>query len=392
MGVFFEWIMSKSDPDVMLSFSTKKQVNILERFLGFTFHTLNISIISYIAIYVFYYCEGYFRFEQARGSIATHVWGDTVAVSTGKPASRFFSAEDLTFPGLENGNVFVATRMRAMRQRRGICEDMSMPCFSDSDCSEDVGGRCTDNGFCEEPTWCDVEEKSEDYEVDTSNLVVWAKSSIQFFQLKPDHIFSTEHNHPYPEIGFNAFTVRDLLLNTEPAPVRFEEVSELGAALEVQFLWKCNVEREKCKPEVHIKRLDSVFDPENIGFKFKWSETISETERVINYVHGIRFFFRTTGIGRKISIPAIVQNFSLNSSLISLAGLLCDLLMTKVFAGRQKYIARKYEVSPDFSDYLDKLNAKASDEKSRPQIEADLDREYQEKEAEWKAALDEHQS
>jgi len=392
MSGFMDWLMSASDPDHTLSFSTKQQVNILDRYLGITFNILTATVVAYIFGYVFWLKRGYLELETARGTIATHVWGDTIQVSSGKPGQRYFTAEDLSYPGLENGNVFIATRVAVMKQERGICEDPSMPCSEDEHCSHESGGSCLESGFCEEPAWCNMEEKPEKYNVESGEMMIWVKSAIQYIQLRPDKIFSTEIDHPYPEVGYNAFSVRELLRGCNP-PVLYEEIAELGAAIEVQFMWRCNVDKDPldCKPDMYAKRLDSIFDPNHIGFKFKYAEYISEEERVLNTVSGVRMFFRTSGEGREVSIPATVQKFSLNSSLIAIATILSDLLMLKVFALRKKYEARKFEVSPDFSDYLDDLTKKKQDEDERPQREADADEMYQEQEDEWRQQLEENQ-
>lgn len=95
-----------------------------------------------------------------------------------------------------------------------------------------------------------AQEAEETYELEqASELSIWVKSSIQFVGMAPGKVWSTETGHAYPEPGYNLFTVRQLLLLSEPTPVRFEEISKLGAAIEVQFVWNCHVNNEKCKPE-----------------------------------------------------------------------------------------------------------------------------------------------
>lgn len=391
-----EWLIQKRDPDQIMAYMTKQQVNILDRSLGLTHNFLTLCVVAYIVGFVFWYKKGYLDFEQARGSIATHVWGDFVAVSSGKPGVRFFQAEDLTYPGLENGNVFVATRMNVMKQKRGVCEDVEMPCHSDKECSDLVGGVCTENGFCEEPAWCDQEKKGEQYDIDAGNMLIWVKSSIQFIQLNKENnlnrIYSTEVGHTGPKFGYNMFSVRDLLLKCEPAPVRFEEIAELGAAIEVQFQWFCNVAKEDCEPVIHVKRLDTIFDPEHIGFAFKYAEYISEEERVLNRVRGVRIFFRTSGVGNIISIAATIQKTTLNSSLLALATIVAEILMLRCFQLKDKYAARKYQESPDFSEYMDDLTAKQAAMSSKPDQDSAADKEYQEREEEWMAKMDEMDS
>lgn len=389
MGLDF--LMAQTDPDRQMAFDTKQQVNILDRWLGMTFNCSTVGIVSYILIYVFYIERGYLEYEQARGAVVTHVNGDTISVSSQKPGTRFFTAEDLIYPGLENGNVFVTTRLSVMKQSRGICEDPKMPCASDADCSStrDVEGRCTDNGFCEEPTWCDAEPKPEHYQIDSGDLQIWVKNSIQFLNLNPNTIYSTEAGHPYPELGWNTFNVRELLKMCEPSPVLYEEIAELGAAIEVQLNWHCDVSQDECSPILHAKRLDTIFSEDSVGFKFSYSEYVSEEERFLNTVSGVRLFFRASGRGRKVSIPAVVQRFSLNSGLLALAAIFADLLMLKVFQLRRKYEARKYEQSPDFGDYMEDLKKKREAELKVPIQQAKDDEEYQVAENEWKHHLNE---
>ncbi|CAK9063380.1 unnamed protein product [Durusdinium trenchii] len=75
------------------------------------------AMVTYIVFGIFIYNQGYLDYEPSRGAIATHVHGDFVAVSSGRPKVRYFTAEEITTPGLENGNVFVTTRQSLSRQK-----------------------------------------------------------------------------------------------------------------------------------------------------------------------------------------------------------------------------------------------------------------------------------
>jgi len=380
---------SREDTDRLLSYFTRQQVQFLDRKLGITFYLINLLIAAYIVGYMFIYEKGYLEFEQAKGAVVTHVYGDAFAVSTGKAAERYFSTEELTYPGLENGNVFIASRLTVNTQKRGVCEDLQMPCSADSDCSSFVGGTCTTNGFCMERSWCSsTEEKPEIYEMDTGNLQVWTRSTIQFVKIAPKRVYSTEMEDPSPKSGYNTFTIRELLLKCEPLPVRYEEVAELGAIIEVQFFWECGVKAKVCHPTVKARRLDTLFDPDNIGFKLSYPEFIDENTRLQNEVRGIRMFFRTVGLGKKISVAATVSKASLGAALFTLAQVIVDLLLVKFFGLRNKYKARKFENTPDFSEYMDKVNAKKKDEVTEAQIEEE-ELKVIKKEQDWIHKLDE---
>jgi P2X purinoceptor 4 len=379
---------AREDTDKLFSYYTKQQVSFLDRKLGITFYTLQILIAAYIVGYMFIYQKGYLQYEAAKGATATHVLGDAVAVSSGKAKTRYFSTEELTYPGLENGNVFIATRQKVHKQSRGTCEDLSMPCTSNGDCTVGGNGVCTENGYCKERSWCDIEAKPEIYEVETDLMQIWTRSSIQYVKIAPEKVFSTEMKDPTPKRGINVFTVRELLMMCTPLPVRYEEIAELGAAIEVQFIWDCNVKEKDCKPVMKARRLDTIFDPDNIGFGFSYPEYLDDNSRLLNEVRGVRIFFKTSGSGRKVSVAATITKASMGASLFSIAQIIADLLMTRLFSLSRKYKARKYETTPDFSEHMEKVEERKKNQVTDSKIEEE-ERKVQEKEELWMRKLDE---
>jgi hypothetical protein len=352
-----------------------------------TFYFLCFLIGAYIVGYMFIYKKAYLEYEQAKGAVTTHVFGDALSTSTGKPATRYFSTEEITYPGLENGNVFVTTRQTVHRQMRGFCEDPTTPCISDAECTIGGEGHCSSNGLCVEHSWCDQEEKPEIYELDTASLQIWTRSSVQFLKISPERVFSNDGNTPAPTRGINTFSVSELLMKCEPSPVRYEEVAELGAAIEVTFVWDCDI-KSKCEPSIRVRRLDTIFDPDAIGFGFSFPEYVDDDHRLRNEVRGIRIFFKTFGTGKRFSVAATITKASMGASLIALARLVADLLMTKVFFLRSKYKARKYENTPDFSEYMEEVNAKKATMLTKKQIE-EQEHRFQQQEAQWQLQLDE---
>lgn len=375
------------DPDKLFSYYTRKQVNIQDRSLGITQLGLTVLMSLYIVFGVL--LHGYLEISEARGATATHVKGDALGISSGKKATRYFSAEEITFPGLENGNVFVATRQRTHRQSRGTCEDKWTPCRVDDDCTPGLGGSCSERGYCNEPAWCS-DGDPEIYELEVSELQIWVKSSIQFIMRDGQTaLYSTDKNKPLPEKMYNIFSVRDLLMMCKPVPVRYEEISELGAAIEVQFIWNCNVVRDRCDPEIQAKRLDVLFDPQNIGFSYRHADYISADERVLHEKRGVRIFLRTVGRGEKASVSAFIMKAATTTSLLTIADVVADLMLLYFFAHRKKFKARKYEVSPDFSEYMEKLDAKLAEDDKNPVDLHNDDRLAQEREANWMRRVNE---
>jgi hypothetical protein len=347
----------KEDLDRLLSYNTKMEVKIQDKKLGLTEIFLKLGIIAYIVVYVFGIEEGYLAYEQARGVATTQVSGDVLAISSGSTEKRYFSADELVYPPLENGNIFLTTKLDVYRQTRKVCEDVAMPCTEVGHCSKNVNAECTENGFCKEPSWCS-DGPPQVYALDVGHFQIWVKSAIQFYQLDKingeSKIFgAVDQPQPtlWPNEGFNTFLVADLLQLCDP-PVRFEEVRELGAAIEVQFVYDCKVngKPEDCPSKIVARRIDAQLDEDHIGFNFAYPEYTSPTTRRLNDVRGLRFYLRTTGTGSQPDVTVAVMMISTGIALLGFAPALTDYFLERCFKNSQKYRARKFEISEDFSD------------------------------------------
>lgn len=373
----------------MLGYHTKQQVEVMDRFLGITHYLIQLGIAVYVVVYVFIIAEGYVELEGSIGLLAVQAVGDVVAASNGAQTTRYFGADEITYPGLENGNLFVATKVETINQKRGVCEDKTMQCLTKEDCSMDVGAECTENKFCKEPSWCDNEgEQPEVYKLDTSDLRIWVKSAIQFVELDKGQVFINKVDEPvmFPANDFNTFTVRDLLTLCDP-PVRFEEVSELGAAIEVQLSWMCNVDGS-CTTKPRARRIDALLDEDKIGFRFSYPFYTGKDKRQESRMAGLRFYFRTVGTGYKVSLAAIIMKCSTGIALLGFAPIIADLMMINCFKLSKKYAARKYVYSEDLGDYFERLAALA--EAGEVILDDDLqDAEDEQEDEEWRRRMDE---
>lgn len=378
------------DTDRVFSYNTKQQVMVQHWFLGFTENLVRMAIAAYVIFYVLYWNEGYYEEEPSKGDTLTYVSGSSVAGSLiGSSASRFFSAEDINYPGLENGNVFVTTKIDTFEQSRRVCEDEGKPCQSAKDCSQDVGAKCSENGFCIEPSWCvdDPHGGVMSFKPETFDFRIWVKSSIEFFtkgQQKVQYHNDMERPIMYPEPGYNTFTVRDLLLLCDP-PTRYEEIAELGAAIEVQIHWKCSTRSmHVCRPKIRSKRIDNIFDPENIGFSYSMATYLGPDQRIKEQRHGIRLYFKTVGEGSRLSMQITIFKMSTGGALLVLAPIVVDLVMLHFMSKRRRYRARKFIITPDF-DFMNEIED--------VEIEVDDDDEElmgEQEDEEWKHQMDEN--
>jgi hypothetical protein len=381
------YVDSSEDADRVFSYYTRQQVQFLDYRLGVMFLTIQISMLAFVVGYVIIYKQGYLKFEESKGLTVLHVTGDAVATSSGAPGQRYFSNEELTYPGLENGNVFISTRLSVSRQMRGMCEDMQMPCVSDGDCTVGGQGKCTELGFCREHSWCNQDPKPQIYSMETDRLQIWARSAIQYVRLAPEKVFSSDSERDGPHPG-NTFNIRQLLLMAKPLPVNYEEVAELGAVFDVTFRYDCNVKKDSCKPEMWVRRLDTMLDPDNIGFGFNHAEYVDGNTRYLNEVRGLRFVFRTTGRGKKRSVSALIMVGSTSGALLGFAAVIADLFLTKIMSNRKKYIARKFDYSPDFSSIFEKQQEEVPQRVTREDADR-IEEEIINKERKWMAKFEE---
>lgn len=383
-------LSARKDPDRLLSYYTRQQLVIRNWKLGATYWVIHASLAAFLVGYVLIYHEGYVKYENAKGAVVTHVSGDALATSTGKTATRYFSTEELTYPGLENGNVFIATHQTVHRQMRGFCENPDMACTVDSDCNVIGGGTCnTEQGVCRVYSWCNVDDIPEIYEMQVDKVQIWARAAIQFLKLAPKRVISTDQQLDSDSGQDTVFTVRDLLDMVGPFPIHYEEVSTLGALFEVGIRWECNLGgHRKCKPELNARRLDVLFDPGNIGYGFSYSEYTDDGHRMHNRVTGLRFLFRTTGLGKKLSLSALVTTVSTSGTIMSLALIISDVLLTKVFHNRKHFNARKFEITPDFSDLMEQVVASRAGRQKLSDIEK-AEAAIEEKEKTWQLKINE---
>lgn len=386
----------RQDVDHLFSYNSKRQVQFRDRILGILNYAIQVCIMIYVIGYVFIYEKGYLKGETSHGLAVTAISGDVVAdPQSGDSRKKYFSAEDIGYPSLENGNVFVTTKIKIQEQKRGVCEDRTMQCRTVDDCSKDVDAECTGNRLCKEPSWCD-EGAEQVYKLPSDQTKMWVKSAVFFNNLIPgkEIFYANTMDKPilYPAPNFNTFTVRDLLQACDP-PVQFEEVSELGAAIEVQFTWNCQVDSlGGCLPQINARRVDSLFDTEHIGFGFAHAEYgVGDQDPDVRTKYsrsGIRFYFRTTGNGRAVDPSEIIFKLSTGGALIGFAPIIADVIMLNCFKLSKKYRARKYEVTEDLGDYFEEAS-KGLDLKQQLQdemmamYEENEDDDYDDEEHEW---------
>ena len=110
--------------------------------------------------------------------------------------------------------------------------------------------------------------------------------------------------------------------------------------------------------QVHVQRLD--LSEYARGFSFQTSDHYTQAEgdddmRDLYTFKGVRLLLSSRGVGKKVSVAAIMLQVSSLIALMWLANYASDLMMLYVLPERKHYRTYKQERTPDFSDLRNKI-------------------------------------
>jgi len=154
----------------------------------------------------------------------------------------------------------------------------------------------------------------------------------------------------------NQFAIRDLL---ELAGTTYDMVKQTGCVLSVSLEWNCYVDdTADCIPEVRVQRLD--LSEYARGFSFQTADRYTQAAgdpdmRDLYTFKGVRLLLSSRGVGKKVSVAAIMLQISSLIALMWLANYAADLMMLHVLPERKHYRTYKQERTPDFSDLRNKI-------------------------------------
>jgi len=377
------------DLDEIFAYKTIKVVKMLDRRLGFLFYTIQVLVLIYILVFVFAMNQGYLASEISIGQVSVRVIGATYSKVNGLNVP--YDAIDMRQPSIENGAVFIATKIDMIRQERGTCVNPEYPCAINGDCPAIVGVSeqiCT-NGQCMMHGWCPGIDPSNDNAVTVrlehpEDVILWFRSSISFPTLSANATFSTM-NHEDPVFSeahgaTDAWTLKELI-NLADGPLG--AIKEDGALMSVRLEWTCRTDTgDGCDaPIPHISRLD---EGKVRGFSYHTAHYIREPsldmsrdKRVLMEMTGVRILVASKGTGKQVSLMATVLQISSGLALLSVAKLATDIMMLQVLPEKEHYRKYKEELTPDFSDLRDKVvekenqKAKLRGSQSRYRVVAD---------------------
>ncbi|KAM8943687.1 P2X purinoceptor 5 isoform 2-T2 [Lycaon pictus] len=336
----------------LFDYKTEKYVIAKNKKVGLLYRLLQVSILTYLVVWVFLVKKGYQDTDTSlQSSIVTKVKGVTFTNTT-ELGERLWDVADYVIPPQGENVFFVITNLIVTpNQRQETCaESESIPdawCYTDSDCppGEPVvagngvkTGRCLrvgnmQRGTCEIFAWCPVESKSRPV---TNVLDTKDKAFLKSCQFGP--------KNPYCPI----FRLGSMVSWTGSD---FQEIAQQGGVIGIQIEWDCDLDKapSECNPHYSFSRLDNTLSGNSIssGYNFRFARYYRDGAgvefRTLMKAYGIRFDVMVNGKAGKFSIIPTIINIGSGVALMGAGAFFCDLVLIYLIKKSHFYRDKKYE-------------------------------------------------
>jgi P2X purinoceptor 2 len=222
-----------------LAYTTPRIVRFDNWKLGLLHLVIQILIVAYIVVYSIVLQKGYQAVTPIIGSGDIKVKGTAYTLNSSTGDAVVYDAIDLIKPAEQPNAVFITTNLwDTLNQTQSTCASTasSSQCTSDSDCVKNTNtaegvmtGTCdTSAGQCMLSTWCPIEQEPDNHQtglIGTGEFTVFIRNNVDFqdFDITKSNI---EDNKL--EMGFNLFTVEELINMTG---FTYDDIQDKGASV-----------------------------------------------------------------------------------------------------------------------------------------------------------------
>uniref|UniRef100_A0A8C0Q8B6 P2X purinoceptor n=1 Tax=Canis lupus familiaris TaxID=9615 RepID=A0A8C0Q8B6_CANLF len=359
----------------LFDYKTEKYVIAKNKKVGLLYRLLQVSILTYLVVWVFLVKKGYQDTDTSlQSSIVTKVKGVTFTNTT-ELGERLWDVADYVIPPQGENVFFVITNLIVTpNQRQETCaESESIPdawCYTDSDCppGEPVvagngvkTGRCLrvgnmQRGTCEIFAWCPVESKSRPVKPllgKAEDFTVYIKNFIRFpkFNFSKTNVLDTKDKaflkscqfgpkNPYCPI----FRLGSMVSWTGSD---FQKIAQQGGVIGIQIEWDCDLDKapSECNPHYSFSRLDNTLSGNSIssGYNFRFARYYRDGAgvefRTLMKAYGIRFDVMVNGKGTFWKSRILVGT----PTLLPQGAFFCDLVLIYLIKKSHFYRDKKYE-------------------------------------------------
>ena len=375
---------------LFFEYDTPRIVHIESKKVGVLSRLVQALILSYIIGYVIVYQKGYQQFCQVESAVTTKVKGIAFTNYTDKELinvarenrylyNRIWDVTDYVIPPVENNAFFVMTNVIITpNQTLATCpEDPNvhgyLPCNRTRKCVEgDIWtmghgvntGKCvkavdgSGRSVCEIRGWCPVERDQPPLGPDkavleqAANFTVLIKNHVEFplYGMRRSNILDSSNKTYLASCLYNNETdpfcpVFRLRTMVESAGQKFSDIAVEGAVISVIIDWECDLDhdfKKHCRPEYSFRRLDVPDAKIAPGYNFRHSEYYGDHSRTLFKSYGILFVVDVQGRAGKFSFIPFFINLGAGLALLSLATVVCDIIVLYFLKDRKIYRDKKY--------------------------------------------------
>jgi len=361
------------------TYSTSKQVVLLDRKLGILYSVCILLVLGYVIGVRLIIDKEYNAVEKSYGVVGVQLNGTTYSIQNGATIPQ----DVASLVQFEEGNaVFLPTRQLISRdQQLGNCTDPDEHCLSDSDCAHNpplAVGLC-DHQKCTHHSWCNAGGESAQ---PSDPFASMSKSALQ----QNEMVLQNFSRISIVLTGTVSFELGDGTLSTEDgrhartrwtmaqllqrARLTESDAQTLGAVLSVTLQWNCDnlVNEDECTPHLLVTQLG-----QGTPYYREWasyhrnSANSGELLRDLYQARGLRLLVTSQGVGQRVDLLQIVTQLFVALALMPIAAGLADTIMQHFFSERRHYREYKTELSPDFSDVRAKVEQLEKQSQSRAQ-------------------------
>ena len=109
--------------------------------------------------------------------------------------------------------------------------------------------------------------------------------------------------------------------------------------------WNCDLDHDfmsHCKPLYQFSRLDNPQAKIGPGWNFRRADYFNENKRTLYKSYGINFVVNVHGEARKFNFIPTLLNLGAGLALLSIATIICDVLVLYCHKNREYYQEKKY--------------------------------------------------
>ena len=344
---------------------------------------VQILIISYVIGFVLVHKKGYQETDSVVSAVTTKMKGniktnfsssELVGVKEEwKPLySRVWDVTDLVVPPVENKAFFITTNLVITpNQTRGQCSELPdvLPCSFDEDCDKVPlskhphgvpTGKCNmTSNSCMISAWCPIEEDALPLgpqravleQTDAFTVVIKNMVSFPYFGKGRTNILEWQNSsyletcrHSDAQPFCPVFTLGQIV---QAAGGNYSEMAVLGGVINIDIMWDCNLDLDflsHCRPAYSFSRLDSPQAKISPGSNFRHADYFNQNRRTLIKAYGLTFIVNVHGSAGKFSIVPTLLNLGAGLALLSVATVICDIVVLYCHSKRVFYKSAKFQL------------------------------------------------